>query len=83
MLRADRLLGVLLADFIGFGRDERDELDAGLNQGVAVVFRCGEAGAGGQDLGQDFGDGCCGELDGGPGAASLRWREKWMHTFGK
>lgn len=39
VVRRNRLLRVLLARLVGFGRDEVDELDTALNQEIARVFR--------------------------------------------
>ena len=54
----DGLLGLFLRYLVCFGRDERDELDAALDEQVAGVFGEGLACAGGEDFGDDFLDGC-------------------------
>ena len=61
MFRRDRLFGLALRDLVGFGGDEGDELDAAVDEQVAGVSREGDAGfgiVGGEDLGDDFLDGC-------------------------
>jgi len=50
MLAGDRLLGVLFGDFVGFGGDEGDELDAALDEKVARVLGKSHARLAGQDV---------------------------------
>lgn len=61
MLGRDGLLVVLLGDLVGLGGDERDELDAGVGEGVAEVLGGGEAVGilGWQDLCEDLLHGRC------------------------
>lgn len=67
VLARDRLLGVFLGDFVGFGGDHGDELDAALDQQVAGFFGEGHGlralvgGFGGEDFVDDLLDGCLGE----------------------
>ena len=53
----DGLLGLLLRDLVGLGRDEGDELDAALDQQVARLLGEVNAGGGREDLGDDLLDG--------------------------
>lgn len=63
MLARDGLLALFLGDFVSLGGDERDELDAALDEQVACVFVEGDALAGRQDLRDDFLDRGFGERE--------------------
>lgn len=55
----DGLLGFLLADIVGLGRDQGDELDTAFHQQIARVLGEGLAHAGRKDLGNDLLDRRC------------------------
>lgn len=59
VVAGDGLLGLLLRDLVGLGRDERDELDAALDQQVAGLLGEGDAVGGREDLGDDLLDRRC------------------------
>lgn len=67
MLARDRLLGILLGDFVGLGGDHGDELDAALDQQIASFFGEGHGlrtlvgGFGGKDFVDDLLHGRFGE----------------------
>ena len=60
VVRRDGLLGLPFRDLVGLGRDERDELDAAVDQQVARVLAEDEPGLVAQDLRDDLLDGRCG-----------------------
>jgi hypothetical protein len=61
VLGGDGLLGLVLCDLVGLGGDQRDELDAAVDEQVARVLAKGQARFVAQDLADDL-------LDGGYGA---------------
>ena len=60
MLRRYRLLALLFGDLVGFGGDERYELDGTVDEEVAGIFAEGEACFVAEDFGDDLLDRGCG-----------------------
>lgn len=54
VIAGDGLLGLLLGDLVRLGRDERDELDAALDQQVPCLLGERDAVGGREDLGDDL-----------------------------
>lgn len=60
VVAGDGLLGLLLGDLVGLGGDEGDKLNAALYEEVAGLLSEDAARGGGQDLGYDLLNRCCG-----------------------
>lgn len=58
VVAGDGLLGLLLGNLVGLGRDKCDKLDAAFYEQVTSFFGKGDAVGGGQDLGYDLLDRC-------------------------
>lgn len=54
MFAGDRLLGLFLADVVGFGGDQGDEFDTAFHKQIAGIFGESLTGGGREDLGDDF-----------------------------